>query len=71
MIQLVRPIQTPWAYTRAMWAARPALIPGALSDQLSALERRRQLLRQCQALQNTPADYQARPPYPYRPRPPS
>lgn len=71
MIQLVRPIETPWAYTRAAWIARSAFLSGALGDQLNALERRRQLQRQYQAFRTAPAGYLARPPYPYRPRPPS
>lgn len=48
-----------------------AFLSGAIGDQLNALERRRQLRNQSQALRNAPADYSARPPYPYRPRPPS
>jgi len=47
---------------------RPA---GALSSHLSALNRRRLLRQQQEEIQAGLVDYQAMPPYPPRPRPPS
>jgi hypothetical protein len=44
---------------------------GALGNQLSALHRRRQLRQQQEDIQAGLVDYQAIPPYPVRPRPPS
>ena len=44
---------------------------GALGRQLSALDRRRRLREQQEDIQAGLLDYQAIPPYPIRPRPPS
>ncbi|MHC4402290.1 MAG: hypothetical protein ACYTG0_21705 [Planctomycetota bacterium] len=49
--------------------AEPAA--GTVEGQWSALERRRRLTVQHTRLADGASDYQARPPYPLRPRPPS
>jgi len=58
-------------YTRRARLARSGPTIGALGKQLSALHRRRQLRAQQEDLQAGLVDYQAIPPYPTRPRPPS
>jgi len=56
---------------RGVPLARSGPDPGALSQQLSALNRRRRLREQQHEVQSGAADYVAFPPYPTRPRPPS
>ena len=71
---MIRPIGSPrcaWTYTRNMRLPRSGPPAGALGNQLSALHRRRQLHQQQEDLQAGLVDYQAIPPYPIRPRPPS
>ncbi|MBN1393544.1 MAG: hypothetical protein JW959_00740 [Pirellulales bacterium] len=51
--------------------ARSGPLPGALGRCLGALERRLRLTRQQEDIQAGLVDYQALPPYPPRPRPPS
>jgi len=50
---------------------RSGTILGALSRQLSALNRRRRLRQQQEQIQAGLVDWLALPPYPPRPRPPS
>ncbi len=51
--------------------ARSGPLSGALSKQLSAIQRRRRLRRQQENLQMGPASSEGFPPYRTRPRPPS
>lgn len=67
----IRPIRIAFMLTPYIRFARSGPIPGALGNQLGALDRRRRLQTQQQQLQTGATDYQARPPYPNRPRPPS
>ena len=71
MIRAIGPLRNAWIYTRSMRLPRSGPPAGALSNQLSALERRRRLREQQEDLQAGLVDYQAIPPYPMRPRPPS
>jgi len=71
MIRPIGPLRFAWAYAQRMRMPRSGPIAGALSLQLSALDRRRQLRQQQEDLQAGLADYEALPPYPLRPRPPS
>jgi hypothetical protein len=71
MIRPIRPLRYAWAYRRWMRLPRSGPPSGALSRQLSALDRRRRLREQQEDLQAGPVDYLATPPYPFRPRPPS
>jgi hypothetical protein len=71
MIRPIGPLRHAWAYRRWMRWPRSGPLSGALSRQLSALDRRRRLSQQQQDLQAGPVDYLAIPPYPPRPRPPS
>jgi hypothetical protein len=71
MIRPVKPLRHAWAYTRWMRWPRSGPPSGALSRQLSALDRRRRLRRQQEDLQAGVVDYVASPPYSVRPRPPS
>ena len=71
MIRSIGPLRSVWAYARGSHLPRSGPLSGALSAQLSALDRRRRLQIQQQDLQAGLADYQALPPYPPRPRPPS
>ena len=71
MIRSIGPLRAVWYYARGMNLPRSGPVSGALGKQLSALQRRRRLKFQLQDLQAGLADYQASPPYPLRPRPPS
>lgn len=71
MIRAIGPLRNAWTYTRNMRLPRSGPPTGALSDQLSALNRRHQLRQQQEDLQAGLVDYLAIPPYPPRPRPPS
>jgi hypothetical protein len=70
MIRPIGPLRYAWLYTRGKRRPRSGPPSGALGNQLSALERRRQLRRQQEDLQAGLVDYLAIPPYPVRPRPP-
>jgi hypothetical protein len=71
MIRSIGPLRCAWAYTRIMRLPRSGPPAGALGNQLIALVRRRQLRAQQEDIQAGLVDYQAMPPYPIRPRPPS
>jgi hypothetical protein len=71
MIRSIGPLRPHWTYTQKMRLPRSGTPTGALSDQLSALARRHQLRRQQEDIQAGLVDYEAMPPYPPRPRPPS
>jgi len=71
MIRSIGPLRNVYAYARCMHLPRSGTMSGALGNQLSALQRRRRLQVQQLDLQAGLADYQASPPYPPRPRPPS
>ena len=71
MIRPIGPLRLNVAYMRRMRMPRSGPAAGALGDQLSALARRHLLRRQQEDLQAGLVDYQAIPPYPPRPRPPS
>jgi hypothetical protein len=71
MIRPIGPLQNAWVFKYSSIAARSEPLPGALSQQLDAVERRRSLSDQQEDLQAGQLDFQALPPYPYRPRPPS
>ncbi len=71
---MIRPVSSSslgWLLALRRPLARSGPELGALSRQLSALERRRRLREQQQEVQSGAADSLAIPPYPYRPRPPS
>jgi hypothetical protein len=71
---MIRPIgafRFGWAYARGVRLPRSGPQPGAPSNQLGALERRRLLRQQQEEIQAGLVDYVTIPPYPYRPRPPS
>ncbi len=70
MIRPIGPLRYAWTYTRWQWLPRSGPPPGALKNQLGALDRRRQLRQQQEDLQAGLVDYLAIPPYPFRPRPP-
>ncbi len=70
MIRAVGPLRSAWMYTQSMRLPRSGPPAGALGDQLGALRRRRLLREQQEDIQAGLVDYQAIPPYPYRPRPP-
>lgn len=71
MIRPLGSIQAVWIAGPAMRLARSGPLSGALGRQQSALARRRRLQAQLQQLKGGAVDYHARPPYPFRPRPPS
>jgi hypothetical protein len=71
MIRPIGPLRNAWVYTRSMRLPRSGPPAGALGNQLSALRRRQQLRQQQEDIQAGLVDYQAMPPYPPRPRPPS
>ena len=71
MIRPIGPLRNAWVYTRSMRLPRSGPPAGALGNQLSALRRRHQLRQQQEDIQAGLVDYQAMPPYPPRPRPPS
>ena len=71
MIRSMGTLRSVWIYARSMNLPRSGPLSGALRVQLGALQRRRRLRMQQQDLQAGLADYQASPPYPHRPRPPS
>lgn len=71
MIRPVGPLGENSMYANYTRFARSGPLSGALSDQLGAIERRRRLRRQQENLQAGPANYEALPPYQFRPRPPS
>ena len=71
MIRPIGPLRNAWVYTRTMRLPRSGPPAGALGNQLSALRRRQQLRQQQEDIQAGLVDYQALPPYPPRPRPPS
>jgi hypothetical protein len=58
-------------FANYMRFARSGPFSGALSKQLSAIQRRRRLRRQQETLQTGPANGEGFPPYRSRPRPPS
>jgi hypothetical protein len=74
VVRMIRPIRhllicSPYI-SRLQSDRRPGA-NGDLGPQLGALARRRQLQAQQRAFRTGPVDYRVRPPYPYRPRPPS
>jgi len=71
MICPIGPLRYGWAYRRSMRLPRSGPPAGAIGDQLIALVRRRRLRDQQEDLQAGLVDYEAIPPYPPRPRPPS
>ena len=71
MIRPIGPLRYAWAYTQRARLPRSGPPVGALGNQLSALDRRRQLRQQQEDLQAGVVDYESIPPYPFRPRPPS
>ena len=71
MIRLIGPLRYAWIYTRSMRLPRSGPPVGAIGSQLIALDRRRHLRQQQEDLQAGLVDYEAIPPYPTRPRPPS
>ena len=71
MIRAIGPLRSAWVYTRCMRLPRSGPPPGAIRKQLIALERRHKLRQQQEDIQAGLVDYEAIPPYPYRPRPPS
>jgi hypothetical protein len=71
MIRSIGPLRYASAYTRRVKLPRSGPPDGALGNQLSALDRRRQLRQQQEELQAGLVDYETLPPYPFRPRPPS
>lgn len=70
MIRPVGPLQFGWMFPRHARVARSGPESGALSRQLSALERRRRLRMQHQQFLIGGPGPKALPPYPFRPRPP-
>ena len=64
MIRPISPLRYPLAYTRRVRLPRSGPPAGALGNQLSALERRRQLRKQQEDLQAGLVDYLTIPPYP-------
>ncbi|MCE5301867.1 MAG: hypothetical protein LLF97_02010 [Planctomycetaceae bacterium] len=71
MIRAIGPLRYAWTYTRSVRLPRSGPPAGAPVEQLSALVRRRRLRMQQEDLQAGLVDYEAIPPYPSRPRPPS
>jgi hypothetical protein len=70
MIGPIRPIQNLSAYLMNISLARSDADDEPLGRQLDALARRRRLAAQQRSLRTDPVPYLARPPYPFRPRPP-
>lgn len=71
MIRIAEPVRNFWTMIFDMRLARSGPLSWAPGEQLGALVRRRRLRFQQQQLEGGAADYKARPPYPFRPRPPS
>ena len=70
MIGPIRPTQSLSPYLVSMSLARSDAADDPLGRQFDALARRRRLGAQQRSLRAGPIPYLARPPYPYRPRPP-
>ena len=71
MIRAVGPLPIVWSTPNTMRLARSGTGAEALSQQLSAIQRRRRLRTQQESLQRGATNWEAFPPYRLRPRPPS